>query len=333
MARTRTLTLLATTALFSTFAHAGDMTLVRGGSILDPDSNPGAAPASAASGPSSSPIPAERQGPPRLSFELGARGTFAFSSSVEDGDVSVSRVRPTLGLSYVIDERTRLNASFEFEYSNYDFSGDTQLGPRPDRPWRDIYREGVFLTLIRAVDERWSYVVGAAAGFSHEEDAKVGDSFEGGGFVAVNYSFSESLRLGLGVGVFSQIEDDVLVIPVPTVDWTFAQGWRLTNNNRPGVFVEYSPSEQWKLLAGAEWQSRDFRLAEDGPVPNGVGRDRRVPIALEVTYTPTRQLELAARAGVDVMVNYRIADSSGNRLAKSDGDPAPFVALSLSYRF
>lgn len=329
MSRTRALTLLATTTLLGTLAHAGDMTLVRGGSVLDPGSTPPAAAASDAA----SPIPAARQGPPRLSFELGARGTLIFNSSVEDGDVTVSRVRPTLGVSYVIDERTRLNASLEFEYSNYDFSGNTQLGPRPDRPWRDVYREGLFLTLIRAVDERWSYVVGAIAGFAHEEDAKIGDSFEGGGFVAVNYAFSESLRLGLGVGVFSQIEDDVLIIPVPTVDWTFAQGWRLTNNNRPGIFVEYIPSEQWKLTAGAEWQTRDFRLAEDGPIPNGVGRDRRVPLSLEVAYTPSRTLELAARAGVDLMVNYRVADSSGNRIAKSDGDPAPFVALSLSYRF
>lgn len=276
-----------------------------------------------------------RQGPPTFSWNVGVRSIFALTTDLKDGgDVSITRVGPTLGAAWIFPgAQARLSVTYSFEYSNYDWSGNTGfVAGRPD-PWSDIYRHSVSAIWSQQVDEKWSYFVGGLFGAAYEDGASPGDALEFGVLLGFSYALSPELSLGLGVGVLTQIEDDPLVIPIPTVDWRINQQFRLTNNSRPGLFLIYTPAEAWTITLGAEYTTRDFRLDENGPVPDGVGRDRRFPVLVEVAYRPERWLEIAARAGVDLGVRYWLSDSEGNEITTRRADPTPFFGLGATLRF
>ena len=89
----------------------------------------------------------------------------------------------------------------------------------------------------------------------------------GGGLVGFNYQASPDLSLGLLVGVLSQIEDDAILLPIPTANWKFAEKWTLRAGvNRLGPTVGVGGELAWKfaktveLAGGIQFQKRRFRL-------------------------------------------------------------------------
>ena len=76
-----------------------------------------------------------------------------------------------------------------------------------------------------------------------------------------------------------------------------------------------------------------FRLSETGPVQNGVGEERGMPLFLRATRDLREQMALHLYAGVVVAGELRVDDSSGNNLRKDDFDPAPFFAATFTARF
>jgi hypothetical protein len=84
---------------------------------------------------------------------------------------------------------------------------------------------------------------------------------------------------------------------------------------------------------GAAYRRYRFRLSETGPVPNGVGEERGVPVFFRATYGFARQLSLHMYAGVVAGGRLEVDDSSGNTLRRDDFDPAPLLAVTLLGRF
>ncbi len=76
-----------------------------------------------------------------------------------------------------------------------------------------------------------------------------------------------------------------------------------------------------------------FRLSSDGPVPNGIGEERGVPVFLRATHAYGEQMSLSLYAGVITAGQLRVEDSSGNKLTQVDSDTAPFFGATFSARF
>jgi hypothetical protein len=131
----------------------------------------------------------------------------------------------------------------------------------------------------------------------------------------------------------TQLEDDPLIVPTALFEWQFAEGWSIGAGGRPGLTLAYMPDDKLRFSLSAFYESRDFRLADDGAAPDGVARERQVPVSLGIEYTPTPRLSAGAALGVNLARNYEILDSNGDELADVDGDPSPFAALSLIFRF
>jgi hypothetical protein len=284
------------------------------------------------------PAPPERVAPPAgerpITFSLSARTRLGFSSEFDDeeGELAVSRVGGELGVGIPAGDRGQLQLSLDYEYSNYDFS-DTTFIAGSDSPFRDIHRTFFSARYSRQASRQLAWFVGATAGVAFEEGASIGDSWEYGAFGGVKYYLSEKLAIGLGVGFVTQLEDDPLIFPAPVFEWNFAEDWSLSAGGRPGLTLAYDYSDELSFSLSAFYESRDFRLDEDGPVPDGVGRERQVPITLGVQFRPAPAFEIALAAGVNLARTIEIEDEDGDEVADVDADPSPFLGFQFTYRF
>ena len=81
------------------------------------------------------------------------------------------------------------------------------------------------------------------------------------------------------------------------------------------------------------FRGRSFRLDEDGPIPDGMGTDRRVPVAFFADYKPKPGITLSAQVGAMVFGNIEVLDDAGNDLADDDVDPSVYLGLGARISF
>ena len=274
---------------------------------------------------------------PQAGVSLNLGGVYSFGSDLSDGpgDVAVTRAFAGVAARFPVLEATQLTLGIESEYSWYDFSGATAFAPSGE-PWDDVQEIALSLGVQHRVSEQWTVTVGGTIDSSLEIGADFGDSLTYGGAIGAVYSFSEDLSLGLAVGIRSQLEDDVLVLPLPVIDWRINERWRVGSVRDFGVVglgVTFTPSEKWSFVLSSGVQAREFRLDDEGAAPDGVGRDWRVPIALRAGYTVTPNFVVAVFGGVDVWGELTLDDRNGNEIAEDELEPAAFVGGGVTIRF
>jgi len=284
--------------------------------------------------PAAEPAPATPPGRP-INYTLKVRGELGTSADLSGspGEVSVSRVGANIGAGIPVGDRGLLGLGLDYELSSYTFDDATGLVAGTDTPFGDVQRYAFSARYAHQLSARWSVLVGGGIGISGEEGAKTSDSLFYNGFAGGRYALSESVQAGFGLVLATQLEDNTLVLPLLMVDWQIDEKWRLSNEGKLGLTLSYAATDAWTLGLGAGYESRDFRLDRSGPVPGGVGRERRVPIEFSATYTPTKQLSIDLGLGVGVARNFEVLSSGGTKVADFDADAAPFVSLQLGYRF
>jgi hypothetical protein len=280
--------------------------------------------------PAAPEAPAER--PITFSFRVG--GDLGFDAGVDTGgDLTATRARVGATVNIPAGQRGLVSIGYDYELSNYDFTGATGVIPGTSDPWGTIHAHGLSATYARRASLRWSWLVGGNLAWSAEEGADLGEGFTGGGFGAAQFAVTEKLIIGVGVGARSRLDDSAMVYPVILMDWSFAEKWKLSNEGRPGLTLSYVPNEQWSLDVTGGYEFRDFRLDDSGPLPGGVGTDSRLPLSVGVTWTPRPMFTFSARVGVHLLTEIEAKDSAGNTVGESDVDPAPFLGLEGRVRF
>lgn len=274
--------------------------------------------------------------PPRaIEWSVYFKGTTSTAADLDDskGDVSFSRVGAGLSVGIPIGQRSQLDINPEYELLIYDFHNTGTLLPTAGEPWGEIHRQSLSARLATQVDQRLRWYLGGSVTGSAEDGADWNEGLTFGVLGGVAYALSETLQVGGGIAITTQIEEDPLPVPVLTVNWQFAERWRLSNERRLGLGVFYEPDEMWKFGVIASYERNEFRLDDSGPLPDGVGRDRRVPIAAVVSIKPSASVRIDAEAGVYVFQEYKFEDEGGNEIAESDADPAAFISIRLTYSF
>ncbi len=230
------------------------------------------------------------------------------------------------------------NAAYQGTY--YDFSNGN--GTNTQLRWNGIHQGTAMLGVGWTVDESWTLVALGLGRISGEDGAHVGESLTGGGALVVDYEWSETLSTGLIIGVLSQLEDSVGILPIPTVDWRFSDGWLLhfgiVGMTYPGVGPEVSyRSDMWEIAMGGSYQVRRYRLDErsSGLASEGIGQEKAFPLYARAGWTPNKNVSLGVTVGVTVGGEIRSGRKNGSRqgLLKEDYDPAPMAGLQASFRF
>jgi hypothetical protein len=262
------------------------------------------------------------------------------------GSVAVDRGFGSLEIAGSPSETYTWDLGLAWEGSWYSFDGANVLSAAAGgSPWGAVQSIVVTPGAGFRIGERWRLNTRFLLQFAGENDADVGDSATYGGIVAASYSFDKNFTLGFGALVTSRIEDDVLVVPQLVIDWRPCKEFRLSNFAGPEAFPggagleaiwllsEDGATEQYELAFGGRYTYRRFRLADDAPTASGVGTDQGLPLWLRATMRAKCGARVDLVAGIQVIGEMSLDDASGNELAKSDVDPAPFLGAFFSWKF
>jgi len=274
--------------------------------------------------------------PPSLVFvTAGARHDLG-TDLEESGDVSVTRTRATIGFHRRLDDDWVLRGQVGAEHANYDWSSDALFLGTND-PWSEIWKVGAGVQLIRKIDEHWSVEGSFTAASTAETDADLEESIDYRLRFAGAWRRDEDLTLGLQITAATHLEDSTLVLPFPTVDWRFAERWRLVSDigdviEGPSVGVHRTFSDQFDLGVLAVGVYNDARL-DDGPVPDGVLRETRIAAGIEANWKPRLGIEVSFLAGYEVWGEMQVDDADGDEIETTSVDPAPLFGLSVQIAF
>jgi hypothetical protein len=311
-------------AVYALFAAAGTALAQQGPPVPEYRQDEGGAPASE-----------ERR--PEASFSLFTN--YAFPSDFDDapGDVSIWRAGGMLDVSIPVRERDSVIVSFGTEFSSYDFDTGTSIAGT-NEPWDDVLENFLLVSYRARVHPQWTVLAGAGANASYQSGADFGESVTFLGKAVGLYHARDGLSMGLGVLVSSRLEEDVIAIPFPVIDWSVSDKWSVrTGGSMSGrgwrIEVGWQATETFSLSLGTGLEAREFRLDDAGPIPDGVGRDWRAPASLVANWKPVPQVTLRAEVGAIVFQNFAADDSTGAELADVDADPTVFIGLGASLGF
>ncbi len=259
----------------------------------------------------------------------------AFRADLSDGPGKMSVTRGSADLSVIgpLAPQTSLLLKFGTEVSAYDFKDATRFAANGE-PWDTILDYYVSAGATHEFDENWSAIGVFRVRSSGESGADFGDTLTYGGFVGGTYAFSKNLRVGLSLGVSTQLEDNVQVLPLPSVYWKIDDQWTLDFGSLRGVSLAYKASDQWKFWGFFDYSSRNFRLENNNAAaPNGVGRDRSFNAAINATWSPTPKIDLTASVGYIFGQELVLDNQNGDRIVKDDVDATPFIGITAEFKF
>lgn len=254
----------------------------------------------------------------------------------DDGEMSVWRGGLGFDVATPINDRIGFRFSVLGEYSDYDFDdvGDV-IGGGSDFD-AETYILRVAPAFMYRHDERWMFFAGPIVEFGFEGGADLGDAVTYGGFGSVRYRVNDKFAFSLGATAKTTIEDDVTVFPIGGIEYKFADdlvvgtsGAQLGFNVRVGKRI----SERLAVSVFAGYQSRDYRLDDDSLIPEGVLRDTRVPVGLELSYRPNDNVVLRLGGGVVAWQETEFDDKDGHKIGRDRSDPTGFFAFSASITF
>lgn len=253
------------------------------------------------------------------------------------GDFTLSSAFLRFNANYAYSPTTTVGLSLKYDIDDYDFSGSTAFGGRD--PWNDVRRFGVSIPLLKRLGQRWAIGLTPNIDWLQEHGADSDESISFGISGFAFRSFARDKKLGFGVGLFRRMEDDNRVYPFPAVDWRFNEHWRLANPfdadvvGPGGLELGYYFSGRWSLRAGGVFRSFRFRLDKEGVAPNGIGENEGFVTFVRLNRSGKGALKLDLYAGATVNGKLELKNSEGSKLASSDYDTAPFIAVALSGDF
>lgn len=270
-----------------------------------------------------------------MTVELTVTGDVTFKADFDEavGDVEIWRSGIGLGLNIPIGERGSLLIDVRSEYWQYNFSNATGMIAGVDNPFEEILRESLSLTFVQQSNDKWGWMAHAGGSVAGETGADFSNAFAETFGAGVRRSFGDDLSITLGAGVLTRFEEDPIVFPLVIVDWQINDQWRLTNDEGTGVQLSYAPDQSWTLTLDGGWEFREFRLDEDGALPEGIVTDQRIPIAAGLMYRNQNGFEGHVRAGAVIWQEFEVADANGNRISENNTDPTPFLSFSLEWKF
>jgi len=280
--------------------------------------------------------------PPRAdspwTWTLNAGAVYQSSASLDSGgDMSTGRALISAALGRVFAGRWRVSAALGYGEDHYDFSGSSGFGGLD--PWDRIREVRFSVPLQYFANDDWTVYAIPALRFNAESGASLSDGSNGGLLAGAAYTFSDTLSIGPGFGVFSEIEDSPSFFPVLLIDWSITDtlsletGGGFAASRGPGLQLKWQYSRRWQFALGGRYEKTRFRLDGSGPAPDGVGQDKAFPLFALAEFALSSDATLSLIGGAELGAELRLEDKSGDRISGSDLSTAPFFGATLKMRF
>lgn len=274
---------------------------------------------------------ADAKSEPAVEINLGAAHYFDADFDAGPGELSTTRASLGASVAFPLAERRRLTVGIELTESWYDFSNATGLDASGD-PFDNATEIDLTAAYAAPVNDTTSYFVQAMVGSAGESGSDFSDTLVYGGALGFITKQSDTFQWGLGVAVRTRLEDDALIIPLPQIRLSLSDRWTLATE-RAGVTLDYKANDDLHYGLLARFDSRTFRLDDNGPIPAGVATEERIPVAFYARYNPDPSVTIDAEVGAAVYSNIELFDTFGNELTDDDVDPSVYVAVSARFRF
>lgn len=254
------------------------------------------------------------------------------------GELRTVRLPVQFNYSAPIDRQNILGISLNQTSNFYDFQPFSEF-PGSGDPLDYALAANVGVSLVHIVDRQLSLIAAANIGFAAEIDAEFEDSLVGGGFLGARYQVNQDLNIGANLVVQTRFEEDLIVFPIPTVDWRFADYWDLkvgTLNQLPGTVtggfaVTHDLTETVDVGGFAGLAFREFRLADDNSsAPQGIFEDAAVPVGTFVSYEYSPNVNIVGSVQAVVWREVNLRNRAGNNIA--DVELQPTLAATLAVR-
>lgn len=280
-----------------------------------------------------------------LRFTFGGGYTYRLPTDLDTGgDVSVSTLSAGLNIARDFNRDVGLTFRINYGVSIYDFGGSAPpVGFGVIDPWDDIHTLAVGAAISADINDKWSVFGGPVFQISGESGADWEDAVTGGVIAGATYAVSDDLVIGGGIGIVSQIEDNVRFFPIIIVEWNIEENWRVSSRGPTGgrssieftgVELIWQPGDHWEFAVGGGSSYARFRLDDEDVAPDGVGQDESTPVWLRASWMPTSQINLDVIGGFGFGGELTLDDEDGDSVAGSDTDEmSPFIGLFGSIRF
>ena len=274
---------------------------------------------------------------PDINLKISGGYSHQFSTSIE-GSGSYTADRAYFGISsrYTLTETVTLSVGVAYEYDYYNFTGNSVFATAA---WNNVETLGILPRFDIRLNDRWSVGAAPLLQMSGESNASAGKTITGGALVNFRYAFDETHVLGLGLLAKGQLNNSVLVVPVPIVDWEIKKGLRISNVRGPeanpfvGLELVQELSTQFNAALGGAWEYRMFRLDDSAPFANGAGLEQQITLYGRLEWKPVPQFRVDFLAGAAVMNQLKLYDSSNNFIGSEDGGTSLVLGVFASYKF
>jgi len=297
---------------------------------------PAATNAGTATTPSTTP-PAPPVEKTDINLKISGGYSHQFNTAIE-GSGSYTADRAYFGISsrYTLTETVTLSVGVAYEYDYYKFTGNSVFATAA---WNNVETLGILPRFDIKLNDHWSVGAAPLLQMSGESSASAGKTITGGALVNFRYAFDQTHVLGLGLLAKGQLNNSVLVVPVPIVDWEIKKGLRISNVRGPeanpfvGLELVQELSPQFNAALGGAWEYRMFRLDDSAPFANGAGLEQQITLYGRLEWKPVPQFRVDFLAGAAVMNQLKLYDSSNNFIASEDGGTALVLGVFASYKF
>lgn len=281
-------------------------------------------------------------GPPAAGWTSFSRGgaVYQFDTDLDNGaEFSATRFNIEAGSGYSWTRRNSLAVAVSYSYDDYSFSSNSPAQPSGLKPWEDIHTLSLSLPLRWGVSERWSSFFVPSVTSTGESGADFGDTVTGGILGGFAYRFSDSLTIGPGLGIVSQLEDDPSIFPILLIDWNITDklsletGRGLAATLGPGLTLNYQVNPSWNVAIGGRYERLRFRLDSNSEVPDGIGEDSSFPLFASVTHRFSPKAAVSLVGGLELEGELRQEDENGDKIASESYDPATFLGLTFNVRW
>jgi hypothetical protein len=224
----------------------------------------------------------------------------------------------------------------EYGYQHWSWNNPQAFGSQA--PWEGISTPQLGFSVSYSPSAAWRLSVSPSVEWSAETGVGTAGASTYGAVFLGTYTASPTLTLGLGAGVFRQINENK-VFPFIAVNWRITDNWTLSNPlpagpaGGAGLELSYKIDEQWTIGAGGAYRSYRFRLNDSGPYAGGIGQNRLIPVFARVSYqfAPSTRIDLYGVASTGGNVQAQSAD--GTQTVNSNYNTGVGLGLNLSHRF
>ncbi|HTF89203.1 MAG TPA: hypothetical protein VK843_12390 [Planctomycetota bacterium] len=248
------------------------------------------------------------------------------------GEVSSQRGGWNAAIGRELSGASLLSLRIETEASFYKFSGASGLIPGSNAPFNDLYRTSVGASWLSSRGEGLAGFLGGAVSLGGEDSASLSDSFFGGALAGLRYQPRKDIAISVGLQAQSRLEDSAWVAPFLGLEIALTDDLRFALEVSR-VSLEQRLSPAWSLRGEVNYESRQFRLNSDNPLPRGVFRDERIDAHGALVWRGSSGCEIELGAGTSLWREYSFLDSSGSLAREVESDPALSATLALRLVF